>query len=426
MGDRVFAGTLNTGQPLQVLASCNPADTRLAALQSSIGSARDGRPRLAMFADRVASWFVGGILLVTLVTFTVWLQLDPARALWVALSVLVISCPCALALATPAALTNAANALRRRGVVVRGENGLDALARISHIVFDKTGTLTEGAFQLSVTERLAPASAQDLLDIASTLQAESNHPLAEAFTDSAGAQNVSTLRQVTGAGVEGHIGKTRYRMGSRDFCAEIAPMPPAPEGSWYWVGLCREGEPLAWFGLADALRREAQDTVGRAQAAGLDVQLLTGDASDQGKLLAAQLGIRTVLTGQTPEQKMAHIASLQASGAVVAMVGDGLNDAPVLARADASFAVAGATDLARAEADFVIADGDLTQIAMARRHARRCQTVIRQNITWALTYNICAIPMAATGLVAPWVAALGMSASSLLVVANSLRLARAN
>ncbi|NND69232.1 MAG: cadmium-translocating P-type ATPase, partial [Halioglobus sp.] len=425
-GDDVYAGTLNTGQPLQVRASCNPANTRLAALQSSIGAARDGKPRLAQLADKVASWFVGGILLATLVTAVVWLQVEPGRALWVALSVLVISCPCALALATPAALTNAANALRRRGIVVRGENGLDALARISHLVFDKTGTLTEGAFTLRESAGLSHMKPRELRAIASALQQQSNHPLAAAFTDNAAEPGCTDLQQVTGAGVEGRLGNARYRMGSREFCGQIATMPPEPGGDWYWVGLCRDGEALAWFGLADAPRPEAPDAIGRAQAAGLDVQLLTGDASRQGALLAQRLGIKTVLTGRSPQQKMQHIADLQNAGAVVAMVGDGLNDAPVLARADASFAVAGATDLARAEADFVISDGDLGQIARARQHARRCRSVIRQNIAWALAYNLCAIPLAALGLVPPWAAALGMSASSLLVVANSLRLARAN
>jgi Cu2+-exporting ATPase len=214
-------------------------------------------------------------------------------------------------------------------------------------------------------------------------------------------------------------------MGSQPFCRELAPdFPNDPDDLHYWIGLCREGLPLALIGLNDVVREESAAVINAAKRLALHVELLTGDSTAQGALLAHTLGIDTVNAGQTPQQKMARVQQLQQSGAVVVMVGDGLNDAPVLAQADASFAVAGATDLARSQADFVIVDGDLHKIISTLLKARQCQRIVRQNFGWALGYNLCAIPLAALGFVPPWAAAISMSLSSLLVVANSMRLNR--
>jgi Cu2+-exporting ATPase len=192
----------------------------------------------------------------------------------------------------------------------------------------------------------------------------------------------------------------------------------------YWIALCRTDEPLAWIGLDDQTRSEAADVIDSARNAGLRIELLTGDSSPQGPQLADSLGIDAVRTGLEPQQKMARVGELQAAGEVVSMVGDGLNDAPVLSLADASFAVAGATDLARTQADFVIVGGDLHAVTATWRKARQCRRIIIQNFAWALGYNASAIPLAALGYIPPWAAAIGMSLSSLLVVANSLRLNR--
>ncbi|MCB2068580.1 MAG: HAD-IC family P-type ATPase, partial [Ottowia sp.] len=212
-------------------------------------------------------------------------------------------------------------------------------------------------------------------------------------------------------------------MGSEQFCRQWAPaLPPPPDQRRYWIALCRAATPLAWIGLDDRVRPEAAAVVAAARSAGLAVELLTGDSSAQGPLLAKELGIEQVETGLQPEQKMTRVQALQAAGSVVTMVGDGLNDAPVLSLADASFAVAGATDLARTQADFVIVGEDLDSVISTWRKARQCRRIILENFSWALGYNVCAIPLAALGYVPPWAAAIGMSLSSLLVVANSLRL----
>ncbi len=424
-GNTVFAGTVNVEAALEARVLCTYLESRLAALQQSVEVAQTEKPRLARLADRVASWFVAGVLLVTSATALIWMQIDPSRALWVALSVLVISCPCALALATPAALTSAASALRGRGVIVRGENALEALARTTHLFFDKTGTLTAGKLTLSRVELLVDQTEAQVLAIASSLQRWSNHPISQAFNDISGTADIDNVKYHVGQGLSGEQQGLRYRMGSEGFCRVLCPqLPPAPSAPLYWVALCDEHRPLAWIGLTDSVRPEAAAVIDEARHNGLLVGLLTGDNSLQGTLLAKTLGMDTVNIGLEPQQKMAHVQALQEAGYVVSMVGDGLNDAPVLSLADASFAVAGATDLARTQADFVVVGGDLTAVTSTWRQARACRRIIVQNFAWALGYNLSAIPLAAMGYIPPWAAAIGMSLSSLLVVANSLRLNR--
>lgn len=423
--DIVYAGTVNIEAALQAMVLVDYKDSRLAALQRSVELAQVNKPRLAILADRIASWFIAGILLVTSLTALAWWQIAPDKAFWIALSVLVISCPCALALATPAALTSAANALRSRGIIVRTENALEALSACTHLLFDKTGTLTEGALTVDQVRPLGDAENAAILATAAALQRYSNHPVAKAFCDIEGANGYHEVKYHVGAGLEGQCESSVYRMGSPQFCREIAPnFPECPDADLYWIGLCKDNTPLAWIGLSDVERQEAPDVISAARRMGLHVELLTGDSSAQGPILARRLGIETVNSNQTPQQKMAHVQTLQENGAVVAMVGDGLNDAPVLGVADASFAVSGATDLARSQADFVIVGGDLHKITETLHKARHSGRVMRQNFAWALGYNLCAIPLAALGFVPPWAAAIGMSLSSLLVVANSMRLNR--
>ncbi len=424
-GDTIYASTVNIEAAIEARVLGSYLQSRLAALQRSVEQAQTGKPRLARLADRVASWFVGAILLITSGTALVWSQLAPEQAFWVTLSVLVISCPCALALATPAALTNAASALRGAGVIVRGENALEALSRTTHLIFDKTGTLTEGALAIDQVHLLGDLPREEVLAIAAALQQYSSHPVARAFEGVEPVAGLQDAQYHVGAGLEANAGGHGYVMGSEQFCqSRAASLPPPPAQPLYWVALCRDAIPLAWIGLNDRTRPEAMAVVTAAKDAGLQVELLTGDSSEQGPLLAGELGISSIKRGLQPQDKMTHVKALQESGAVVAMVGDGLNDAPVLSLADASFAVASATDLARTQADFVLVEGDLHSITTSWQKALQCRSVVMQNFAWAITYNICAIPLAACGLVPPWAAAIGMSLSSLLVVANSLRLNR--
>lgn len=424
-GDAVYAGTHNLDDTFELCASGAYAQSRLAALQRSIDRARLEKPAIARLADRVASVFIAAVLLATSVTALIWWQVDSSRALWVAVSVLVISCPCALSLATPAGLASAAARLRRNAILVHGENALEALARVDYAIFDKTGTLTSGAFRIAECVLLDDGVSEDLvLALASTLQEHSNHPIASAF-DSAERREVTDISYRVGAGLEGRFSHRPLRMGSRDFCRAIAPgLPEAPQRSGYWVALCAEDRPLAWFALRDEPRTEALGMLQQLRREGVETELLTGDASRHGRELGEALGFSRVETGMQPEDKLARLTTLQRAGHRVLMVGDGLNDAPVLKGADVSIAVAGATDLARAQADFVVLDGNLGQILTIRSVAAGCHRIIRQNFAWALAYNSIGIPIAALGLVPPWAAAVGMSLSSLLVVANAARLRR--
>ena len=266
-------------------------------------------------------------------------------------------------------------------------------------------------------------SRSEALNLAASLQLHSSHPLATAFSGLQADLQFEQVQYRVGSGLEGQLDGHSYRIGSRDFCKELAPdLPPAPDDDHYWIALCRENTALAWFGLTDKLREEAAAVVRAAGESGLQVELLTGDSSPRSRIMAAGLGISTVHSGVTPEQKMAYVQELQRGGAVVAMVGDGLNDAPVLGVADSSFAVAGATGLAKTQADFILLDSNLMAVMDSWKRAKRCARIIRQNLSWALCYNLCGIPLAAFGFIPPWMAAIGMSASSLLVVLNSLRL----
>lgn len=422
-GDIVYAGTVNIETSLEARALGSYRQSRLALLQHAIERGESEKPLLMKLADRIASRFVGVILFVTAATALYWLNVDAERALWISLSVLVISCPCALALATPAALTAAANALRSNGVIVRGENALEALSRITHFVFDKTGTLTQARLDIERVQCLSTLSEDEVLALAAALQQHANHPLARAFDGISATPVFAQPKYHLGAGLTGQLDGLDYRLGSGKFCRQVASdLPSPPSHPLYWIALCRGSTALAWIGLSDQPRAEAMSVVTDALASGLAVELLSGDASERGNSLASSLGIEVVHLGMEPQQKMEYIAALQKTGAVVAMVGDGLNDAPVLSVANASFAVADATDLAKTKADFVIVEQDLHAVLDTWRKAVQCRRIILQNFSWALAYNLCAVPLAAFGFIPPWAAAIGMSFSSLLVVLNSLRL----
>lgn len=425
-GATIYAGTLNLEENLRARALGSCADTRLAAMREAVEYGTGSKPRLVGFADRIAARFVAVILLLAGATMLAWLHIAPERALWVTLSVLVISCPCALALATPAALTSAATALRRRGVLVRGANALETLPLCTHLLFDKTGTLTLGRLRVARVQLLSNSNEAQVLATGAALQVHANHPLADAFTPYRTNQHFENVSYTVGAGLQTRYRDRCLRMGSESFCRAIAPdLTAPPDDDCLWIALCEGSRPLAWIGLDDPLRGEAREIIATAQSTlGLRVELLTGDGSPRGPRLAAELGMDAAAHGLSPEEKMAHVRDLQQAGARVCMVGDGLNDAPVLSLADASFAVAGATDLARNQADLVIVDGGLHRVLETWSVARCCRRIVRQNFAWALTYNLGAIPAAAAGLVPPWAAAVGMSLSSLLVVGNSLRLNR--
>jgi Cu2+-exporting ATPase len=426
-GDALPGGAVNAAQAVVVLVTATARDSTLALLVRLAERAGQGKPQLAQWADKVAAWFVAALLALTVVVFAAWHSVDPSRAWTAAIAVLVVSCPCALSLATPTALAAATDRLLRRGALAVQPHVLETLARATHIVFDKTGTLTLGRPALNRTVPLGEVAAARCLRLAAALEADNAHPIALALRASAGpvGARATGLRYAVGEGVEGVIMGERYRLGSAAFVAGIAHAGTAAgEGNCVWLGA--DNRWLARFELSDGLRPEARSVVERFHAAGKQVVLLSGDRQQSADAVANELGIATALGGQLPQQKLDYVRALQERGAVVAMVGDGINDAAVLRGADVSFAMGGGAALAQLNADCVLLGDGLEPLADAAATARRTLAVIRQNLAWATVYNLAAIPAAAFGLLNPWLSGIGMAASSALVVANAMRLRKGN
>ncbi|MBY4677810.1 heavy metal translocating P-type ATPase [Marinobacterium arenosum] len=425
-GDNVVGGTINVENPLLIRVAEVGAESKLSAIVRLLERAHEEKPQVARLADRVASYFVAAVLITALVVGVSWWLITPEHAFWITLSVLVVTCPCALSLATPTALTAATGTLRQHGFLITRGHVLESLSKATHIVFDKTGTLTEGNLRLQSTQPLAALDRQQCEQLAAALEQHSEHPIARAFHHLQPQQPASEISATLGKGLEGQIDGIRYRIGQADYASALCPAdcPAQPSEAGQWLLLCSEQAPLAWFRIDDQLRREAREALDQLRALGLQCEMLTGDSSAAVQEIAAQLGIDRVTSGVTPEQKLQHVAALQAEGAQLIMVGDGINDIPVLAGAQTSIAMGSASDLAKTNADAVLISGDLRRLVDAVQLSRRSRRIISQNLIWSLSYNLLALPLAALGFIAPYMAAIGMSASSLVVVGNALRLSK--
>ena len=432
VGSALVGGAINVASPLVMRVERVGGDTMLSSIVRLVERASTERQPLAELADRYAHWFVILVLAVAAGTAVAWSFIDSERALWITVSVLVATCPCALSIATPVALTAATGELARRGFVATRGHVVETLARATDVVFDKTGTLTEGEPRVLNVRLYAGMTRERAAAIAAALESGSEHPIARAIERYAAdstqtSLTADALANTPGEGVEGEVGGRRYRLGRRAFAA-------APSG---WLGaeveatrhteawLCDDSGPLACFELGDRLKPQANELVESLRAAGKRVHLLSGDGAGAVHEAARALGIEHVRADATPEEKGAYVQALQREGAVVAMVGDGINDAPVLAQADVSIAMASGATLAQTHADAVLLSGQPQDLMRALRLTERGRDILRQNLAWGFGYNLLVIPAAVVGLVSPWLAALGMSASSLLVVCNALRLRRA-
>jgi len=412
-GAALVGGSVNLEQALTMRVTRAGADTQAAAIGRLVERAAASRPRLVERADRLAH------ALTCVVIATAALAWLASGEVWVAVAVLVATCPCALALAAPIVLTRAGAQLLARGAALTRSSALEALQRATDVVLDKTGTLTQGRPAVARVVRLADEEELRCRELAAALEASSTHPLARAFRTVGQGPALRDLRNEAGHGVEARIDGRLVRVGSRRFCAGIAG-GLAPEAGAQ-VYLAEEGRWLAAFFVEDALRPEAAEVVRSLAASGLRVHLLSGDDPDLVGELARRLGIETWAGGATPEDKFDYVARLQSAGRVVAMVGDGLNDAPVLARADASVAMGAGADAAQLQADVVLTGDRLGALQEVFALSCGAMRLVRQNLAWALAYNAVALPAAALGWIGPWEAAIGMSASSFIVVLNALR-----
>ncbi len=420
MGDATPGGAVNAGQPLVLRVTRIAGESMLARLASLVEQASAGKPALAAWADRVGAWFVLALLMLAAAAFVCWYPLDHARAWEVAVAMLVVSCPCALSLAAPAALAAASARLLADGVLVVRPHVLETLARATHVVFDKTGTLTSGRLVLDRGDSVGDYPVPALLRIAAALEAGSRHPFAAAIAAASGPviEVATDVFHHVGAGISGTVAGRRWRLGSAVFTGQADTHATSASR----IYLADDNRLQAVFTFSDSLRADAVTTVTALRGRGRTVSILSGDGAAAVAAVAARLGITGWRAGQSPEQKLAAVTALQARGAIVAMVGDGVNDAAVLRAADVSFAMGAGSDLACLQADCVLLRDRLASLAASAQIARACMRVMRQNLAWALLYNAFAIPAAACGLLQPWMAAAGMSVSSALVVGNALRL----
>lgn len=436
-GDVIVGGSQNDSQPFLMLVTAEVNSSQIALIDRLMNRAMSEKPKIAQDADKMARWFVARVLVLSVLVFAVWFFIDKNQALWATVAVLVATCPCALSLATPIALTVATNRLAALGFLPTRGHTIQTLSQVSCVAFDKTGTLTVGQANLLETVPKNPAyDTVAILTKAAALEIANRHPVAKALLTAAHGLHLPKVDRVvhhTAGGVEGVIEGEIYRIGHADFVThnQTNKLKDFPEDLQAFganmsvlLSVYRHGdwEVLARFYFNDALRLDAKETIDLLEAWGVKSLMLTGDPNPNAVKLAHKLGIQKAYFGLKPEDKVNYIKQLQQQGETVLMVGDGINDAPVLAAANVSTSIAGAADLAQVSSDSVLLGGRLSVIIQAIELAKKTQRIIRQNLRWALIYNSAILIPAALGYVPPWLAAIGMSLSSLVVVANAMRI----
>ncbi len=445
-GDRVYAGTVNTTGRLVVRAQTVGANTQLAKMASLVAAAQSGRAEIARLADRISSVFVPVVIGLSLLTLAGWLVLGSGsgstveRAFTAAVSVLIIACPCALGLATPTALLVGTGRGAQLGVLIRGPQILESTRRVDTVVLDKTGTVTTGTMTVLDIHPLGDVPTADVLRLVGALESASEHPIARALTAAATAagpipdQRDIEFRSTPGGGVVGtveghHVAAGRPGWLTTEFSLPLSAAGADIAGAAEHVGrtviaAAVDGRITALFVIGDDVKPTSAPAVARFRRLGLEPILLTGDNRGAADAVAASVGIDRVIADVRPADKLAAVRALQAQGRVVAMIGDGVNDAPALAGADLGMAMGSGADAAIEAADITIVSGDLRAAADAVELSRATLTVIKQNLFWAFVYNVAALPLAVAGLASPILAGAAMAASSVLVVSNSLRLRR--
>jgi len=421
-GQCVTAGTVNLDSPVTIEVSAVGAATVLAGVVALLNRAQAERPAITRDADRMASRFLWRVLFGAAAVGIAWTIIEPSRAFAAMLAVLVVACPCAFSLATLVVVASTTTALAKRGVLVTHADAIETLAKVTQVVFDKTGTLTHGSLHIHHCEPGDGISADECMAIAAALERHSEHPIARAF-GAAGASHAATdVRVVAGKGIEGTVEGTRYRLGTAAFIGEMIALPTTQNDAG--IVLADAHRQLCRFEIGDTLRAEAPDTINRLQRFGLHTELLSGDARDAAANIAEACGIRIFSARQSPQQKLERVRSLIQAGECVAMVGDGINDAPVLGGASVSIAMSRGSPLAMASADLILLNDSIARLPEIFILAHRARRIMKQNLFWAAAYNLSAMPLAALGLIPPWLAAIGMSLSSILVVLNALRMMR--
>jgi len=423
--DNIFAGTINGDGNLTAKVKHNNQESFLSQLIRLSENAQSHKPKLAKLSDKIAQYFVALILMTTIATAIYWLNHDPSEAFWITLSVLVVTCPCALALATPTALTCATTQLNRKGIMIKSAHVLETMPEVNAISFDKTGTLTTGEFTIvdvktygEYSNEATQEGRQQVLAIAAALEAHSAHPLAKAFSPFRDHNQITSQVVVApGAGISGEVNNQHYRIGKSSW------LLGANEHSAFSAQcVLMQGETLiAEFYLHDGLREDAKALIDFLHQNNIETSMLSGDHLQGCNKLQSALNLNKVHANLSAQDKVNTIKQQQSTH-TVAMVGDGVNDSPVLGAAHLSIAMGSGTDIAKNGADVILLNNKLKGVQTLREVAIRTTRIIKQNYLWAFGYNAIVLPLAVTGHIAPYMAVIGMSASSILVVTNSLRL----
>lgn len=426
--DKVIAGSYNLGQTVHMSLDSLGESTQYGQIVSLIHQAAIEKPRLSQLADKVARPFLFFVMLSAVAAALLLWNTDPARALMTAAAVLIVTCPCALSLATPAAMLASASALVKRGILIRRLQAMESIAQIDTIIFDKTGTLTNDTIHIGAISHKKDWSEQNVRALASAIAQHSLHPIARAFATGGAPHNGMTLENIQeeiGLGISATLHHAshlpvhgRLKFGSAKFCqVESLAQKTAQQ-----VFLADDNGWLATFNLEEDIKSNAAQTIQQLTTAGLDVELLSGDQAQTVALTANKIGITKFQATCSPHDKLLHLNKLKQQGNKVLMVGDGLNDGPVLASAHVSIAMGKGVPLTLAHADYILLNGDISQIPALISHAQKTMHIIKQNIAWAIVYNAVCIPLAFFGILSAWLAGLGMAVSSLVVVINALRL----
>ena len=427
-GSFVSGGTVNIENTLQVKITAKPKDSRVAAIIKMLDKAQSEKPRTVLIADRVASYFVAAVLLISVAVGIGWYLIDPEKIFPIILSVLVVTCPCALSLATPTALTSSNTYLRSRGFLITKAHALEAMTQITDVIFDKTGTLTNGKLSLEKTVTYHDYTVEQALEIAAGLEAHSSHPIAYSFKPYFNHE-AQGIDNVLGKGISGFYTLNqnepmKYFLGNLDFASKACQ----PDSLEAFTGLniyLSDGQNIiAHFMLSDTLRDDSHKAINLFGNLGIKTHILSGDQAHSVAAVAQSLRIDSYHANQSPEDKLLFVKKLQAQGKQIAMIGDGINDLPVLSGAKLSIAMGEAADITKMNSDAILLNGKLSTLNEAFAKAQQTRRIIKENISWAIAYNICMLPLAAVGFVPPYFAALGMSLSSLIVVFNSIRLKR--
>ncbi len=417
-GEKVFGGTLNQAQPLQIMVTQTLEESLVNKIARLQESAMSHKPKVAQMADQLSQYFVFAVLFISTVTFFTWTYFGNDNAFWITVSILIATCPCALGLATPSALTTAMARLQKAGVLIKRADTLERITKVNHIVFDKTGTLTTGAFSIAHTW-YSDETHKNLIDsIVASIEQFSEHPIARAF-ECSHPISVKDVKVVINQGILGEFEGALYRIGNAKFmpCAIPNHILNAT------VFVSKNEQVIAAYWLTDALKVYTTDVVS-ALADAYSLSIISGDAAKHVSEIAETLNIKEAHHGCRPEDKLSILTELQSSKKVVMMLGDGINDAPVLAQADVAVTVGNASDFTKHSTDVILLQEHLAQLPLLTALAAKTKRTIKQNFMWALGYNVLVLPFAIMGVLTPWQAALGMSLSSLIVVYNSARLLR--